>query len=335
MRSTNKNSGSSPNAGNKKSVRITGGYSSDQIKSIVANSSGGNMRDGIVRSHGGGLSESNVAGDDAISILSKISLLEKDLERRQLSYNTREEAYQERIAQLEEELINQGAEKPGWAKADANISKLKAIQGEILNSIELVQDRTARIMQEQERDLLRSFRARLFDVQTELEKEKSKKDDGLTAWKERHAQLSAELSWATEVAQRLDKVNVNLLQENSQLKAKFVSQEEDRNFFVKKLVAVKKENALLRAQNTEIQLETQQLEAKVRLLPPLCSHVICSEPYTATFISYSVQIAELAEETSGHAPSSLPVSPTKPGGGVAVSQLQQQQIAAKNESEEK
>ena len=34
-----------------------------------------------------------------------------------------------------------------------------------------------RVAAEQERDLLRAFRARLFDVQTELEKMKSKTED--------------------------------------------------------------------------------------------------------------------------------------------------------------
>ena len=51
--------------------------------------------------------------------------------------------------------------------------------------MDLVQDRTARILQEQERDLVRAFRARLFDVQTELEKEKSKKEDGAGSWRQR------------------------------------------------------------------------------------------------------------------------------------------------------
>ena len=41
---------------------------------------------------------------------------------------------------------------------------------------------------------------RLFDVQTELEKEKSKKDDGAGAWIERSRQLEAEVEWAKEVS---------------------------------------------------------------------------------------------------------------------------------------
>lgn len=108
----------------------------------------------------------------------KIIMLEKDLERRQESYISRERAYKTRIDELEEELTRQRTRKTGWMKTDTKLNKLKIMQSQIVNNVELVQDRTARILQEQERDLLRAFRARLFDVQTELEKEKSKKDDG-------------------------------------------------------------------------------------------------------------------------------------------------------------
>lgn len=36
---------------------------------------------------------------------------------------------------------------------------------QILHNVEMVQDRSSKILQEQEKDLLRAFRARLFDVQ--------------------------------------------------------------------------------------------------------------------------------------------------------------------------
>lgn len=116
--------------------------------------------------------------EDHTALISRISLLERDLERRQESYVARERSYKLRIEELEEELSNQRREKTGWMKSDTKMSHLKSMQGQILKNVELVQDRTAKILQEQERDLLRAFRARLFDVQTELEKEKSKKDDG-------------------------------------------------------------------------------------------------------------------------------------------------------------
>ena len=55
---------------------------------------------------------------------------------------------------------------------------------------------TSRILQEQERDLLRAFRAGLFDVQNELEKEKSKSEEGASLWIEKNRQLEKDLEWA-------------------------------------------------------------------------------------------------------------------------------------------
>lgn len=131
--------------------------------------------------------------------------------------------------------------------------------GKILDNVELVQERTARILQDQERDLLRAFRARLFDVQTELEKEKSKKDDGAGAWIERSRQLESEVEWAKEVADRLERVNQALTQENNRLKTQFSSQEEDRNFLIQQLVSVKKDNERLRLEYNAIELELKRL----------------------------------------------------------------------------
>lgn len=215
-----------------------------------------------------------VLGEDSLSLLAKLSRLEKDLERRKASYSSREDAYKNRVSSLEEELSSQqkgGAHQP--KKTDSKLHELKAIQAEILESVELVQDRTARIMQEQERDLLRSFRARLFDVQTELEKEKSKKDDGLVAWRERYTQLEAELDWATEVSNRLDKVNQALTEENNELKIKYASQEQDRNLFIELLVSLKKDNALWRSKNAEIVVDNDRLKVEVRKN----THTLCHD----------------------------------------------------------
>ena len=213
---------------------------------------------------GGGGGAGGEAENDPASLVSKISLLERDLERRQESYVSRERAYKTRIEELEEELLSQRQEKTGWMKEDGKMAQLKSIQGQILNNVELVQDRTARILQEQERDLLRAFRARLFDVQTELEKEKSKKEDGAGAWIERCHQLESEVEWAKEVADRLERVNQTLIQENSRLKSQFNSQEEDRNFLIKQLVSVKKDNARLRAEYTAMEVEYVHLQQQIK-----------------------------------------------------------------------
>lgn len=46
-----------------------------------------------------------------------------------------------------------------------SMESLKGMHQQILHNVEMVQDRSSKILQEQEKDLLRAFRARLFDVQ--------------------------------------------------------------------------------------------------------------------------------------------------------------------------
>ena len=225
----------------------------------------GNKRTGARRFNG--FEAGNTVGDDtsnSVALGNKINSLEKDLERRQESYVARERAYKTRIEELEEELKFQRQEKTGWMKSDAKMFKLKSMQGQIVKNVELVQDRTSRVLQEQERDLLRAFRARLFDVQTELEKEKSKKEDGAGAWIERSRKLEAEVEWAKEVADRLERVNQTLMTDNSRLKSQFASQEEDRNFLIVQLVNVKKENAQLKAEYSAIENENASLQVQMK-----------------------------------------------------------------------
>jgi hypothetical protein len=237
-------------------------------KKTVSINNNGDHRKNPISSTNGIYSKSigNTIGDgvfasdsDQASLMSKLEGVSKEAARRQESYVARERDYKHRIDELEEELANQRLKRSGWMKEDTGISKLKDLQTQILNNVELVQDRTAKILQEQERDLLRAFRARLFDVQTELEKERSKKDDGAAAWVERSRQLEAEVEWAKEVADRLERVNQTLLQENGRLKSQFASQEEDRNFLIKQLVNVKKDNAKIRAEYTELEKEYEEL----------------------------------------------------------------------------
>jgi hypothetical protein len=157
--------------------------------------------------------------------------------------------------------------------SDPQMQTITKMHQQILGNVSQVQARTSRILQEQERDLLRAFRARLFDVQTELEKEKNKTDDGASAWIEKSRQLEAEVDWAKEMADRLDRVNQSLGRENQRLKTQFKTQEHDREYLVKELVAVKKDNARLRQeydkQKTEVQMLRGAGEDGDGTLPPM------------------------------------------------------------------
>jgi hypothetical protein len=164
----------------------------------------------------------------------------------QAAYIRKEREYRSRIELLEREVARARGSVPAEGDADGHRTKLRQIHGTIMKNIEQVQDQTARILQEQERDLLRAFRARLFDVQTELEKANARATSGAQEWVDKCKRLEKELEWARETADRLDRHNSALSRENGQLRTQFKTQEDDREYLVRQLVAAKKDNARLR-----------------------------------------------------------------------------------------
>ncbi|DAZ99369.1 TPA: hypothetical protein N0F65_005271 [Lagenidium giganteum] len=189
--------------------------------------------------------------------------LEQELTRRQESYVRRERQYKVRISELESQLTESRAKKTKESSVDASLDGLRQMHRSIMESVEQVQERTSKILQEQEKDLLRAFRARLYSVQEELESEKNKTDDGASAWIEKSKQLETEVEWTKELADRLDRLNQSLTRENQRLKTQFTTQENDREFLVKQLVAVKKDNVRLRNEYDALKRQADALKDEV------------------------------------------------------------------------
>lgn len=212
----------------------------------------------------------------------------------------REREYKSKVDLLEAELLKAKGSASAVAEAEAekHLSKLRELHGTIVSNIDQVQDQTARILQEQERDLLRAFRARLYDLHAELEKEKARAEDGAAVWIERNRQVAKELEWAKDMAERLDRHNQALargacctrllnmsrlsvcrsfithitcctsfaLAENTRLKNQYRTQEDDREYLIKQLVAAKKDNARLRSEMARSREEAASLASEVEEL---------------------------------------------------------------------
>ena len=56
-------------------------------------------------------------------------------------------------------------------------------------------------------------------------------------------------------------MNQSLLQENNRIKSQFAGQEEDRNFLIEQLVSVKKDNARLRSEYEQLELQYEALKS--------------------------------------------------------------------------
>ena len=139
----------------------------------------------------------------------------------------------------------------------------------VMAGLEGVQGNTSKILQEQEQDLLRAFRARLQDVTVELDSQRQKKGDFGTELQARHRRVVTELHAAQELAHAFDKKNQRLQTENDRLMEKLQTREDDRQALLKELVLARREVAALRsrAEVREEQVKAQVEEDQRQLLP--------------------------------------------------------------------
>lgn len=68
--------------------------------------------------------------------------------------------------------------------------------------------------------------------------------------------LTEELEWLRDLTDKLTAENKSVLKENRRFKRQMKTQEEDREFLIKQLVSVKKENARLRYSFDQVTTET-------------------------------------------------------------------------------
>lgn len=155
-------------------------------------------------------------------VLKENEALKGEQRRRMESYMRRETNYQAEIEDLKAELERSSRARP---PEDERMSTLRMEHRKVMDKLGCMHQREQSSLQEQEHDLLRAFRARLWDVQFELENERSKKDDGALEWVEKTRTLGKELDWSRGEALRLDRVNQTLSRENAALRTQLRSQE--------------------------------------------------------------------------------------------------------------
>jgi len=169
--------------------------------------------------------------------------LEDQVKYRIASFVKREAQTKNKIESLERRL-NEGTDD------DEHMQRMGVIENMhkcVMGGLDCIQTNTAHILQEQEKDLMRAFRARLQEVSKELESQRSRKGEHATELQARHRRVVAELHEAQELAQTFDKKNQQLASENQKLSEKLRTREDDRQCLLRQLVIAKKEIARLKA----------------------------------------------------------------------------------------
>jgi hypothetical protein len=144
------------------------------------------------------------------------------------------------------------------------MSTVRSLHSSVQATLGAIQGKTSLILQEQERDLLRSFKVRLADVVAELERERKKNESGSVEWVQRCRSLTEQLVWQQELTGSLSSENKHLLADNRRMARAHQTMEADRAFLIKQLVGVKKENARLRFLVEQQIKENQELTQHIQ-----------------------------------------------------------------------
>merc|ERR1719201_294633 len=180
---------------------------------------------------------------------SKNQSLEDQFKYRIAHFVKRETQTKNKIESLERRL-NDGTDH------DEHVQRMAVIENmhkSVVAGLECIQNNTAKILQDQERDLMRAFRARLQEVSKDLEAQRSRKGEHSTELQARHRRVVAELHEAQELAQTFDRKNQQLAAENQKLLEKLRTREDDRQALLRELVLARKECARLKAQTKDMQ----------------------------------------------------------------------------------
>jgi len=173
--------------------------------------------------------------------------LEDSYKFRVATFVKRETTTRNKIDSLERKL-NEGSE------GDEHLVRMDVVRNmhkSVVSSLECIQNNTSKILQDQEKDLMRAFRNRLQEVSKEHEALKSRKGEHSSELQAKHRRVLGELYEAQELAQTFDKKNKTLQTENQRLQEQLRSREDDRSALLKDLVMTKKEVARLKLQCKE------------------------------------------------------------------------------------
>lgn len=133
----------------------------------------------------------------------------------------------------------------------------------IARNIESVQGQTASILAEQERDLMKAFRSRLYTLQGDLEAQRNRADKGASEYIERIRNLEKNLEFQKEQNDKLERAASGYQTEYQRLKNQFAEMSGDREFMLKQLLGSRKETARLQADLASTHDEIATLKAEI------------------------------------------------------------------------
>lgn len=207
--------------------------------------------------------------------------LESKLIKRQERYIAREQEYRKTIEALQEQIKSQSMnpfriEGKGNEEEDEEedkqhekkmvyvpIQKTQEIvhdYKEIIDMINMIQTDTARLLLNQKKDMCKILNNKYNSFQKKIEEEKDKTGVNIADFKQKQKELKENLDTMTQIAQRIDNENINLIKKNAELNIEFKLQANDKDLLIKQIIQQKKINHDNTAKLNQIKAVAEDLE---------------------------------------------------------------------------
>jgi hypothetical protein len=128
------------------------------------------------------------------------------------------------------------------------MQQITELHREILGNINVIQNKTSKILIEQESDIRRFFLKKINEIKEKFKEDRLSKNEKDQESFEKNKQMMSELEWIKNIAHKIDIENQTLIKKYSFLKSEYDIQEKDKNLLMKELLMKKKENAVLKSQ---------------------------------------------------------------------------------------
>lgn len=140
------------------------------------------------------------------------------------------------------------------------VRQIHAAYERIHEAIGQVQEGTARELWRQRSEIWQTLDKKLEEIKQQLKTESEKKREGEYDFKEKEQELNEHLETMTQIAQKIDDENRDLMKKNSDLKIQYMSQENDRDLLLKQLIYQKKEHQRLKKEAEEKKQEADKYQ---------------------------------------------------------------------------
>ena len=220
--------------------------------------------------------------DEYLSKLDYTKKLESNLIKRQERYIAREQEYRKTIEELKSQITGESMnpfriEGKGGNLDDENSDGKPLVYAptqktqeivhdykEIIDMINMIQTDTARLLLNQKKDMCKILNGKYNNFQKKIEEEKDKTGENIADFKQRQKELKENLETMTQIAQRIDNENINLIKKNAELSIEFKLQAKDKDLLIKQIIQQKKLNQENSAKLTNIRQVAEELEKKMQ-----------------------------------------------------------------------